>query len=523
MSYEDEELARIQAETIRRKQELEALQREELRRIQELERMKQRGAGNGYSPEMDSAFIQEQPAQQGYIQNPMPQQQYSGQYTQQPYQEQPYAQQYQEQACAEQTVQQRQKPSRQKERIQDPMPRKHRQRTYDPDQAVSDTEYLESFDDDYEDYDDYDEAYDVYEEETRSRRDRSGRDKKERTREDSRRRQSRDDYEEDYHRSKKEKHRNEKPKKKKKSPVKRFFRNLIIIILILLLAFGGAVWNITRKFNKIETEVSKRPDSMKHQIVNILLVGQDARDGQESQRSDSMIILSINQKTNNACMISLMRDTYVDIPGYGGNRLNAAYAYGGFDLLDQTIEENFDITIDGNMMVDFNGFLDAMSAIGSLKMDLTAEEAQYMNENPALGSNNDVSDEEWSLTEGENELTPSQILCYSRMRYVGNSDWDRTERQRKVISGVVSQVKHGHFIKGYKVASEAAPSITTDLSTFGMMRLASGLMTSGEMQSYIIPAENTYYADTVNGMAVLVPDIAANQQLIQEYMNGTAE
>ena len=151
------------------------------------------------------------------------------------------------------------------------------------------------------------------------------------------------------------------------------------------------------------------------------------------------------------------------------------------------------------------------------------EEAQYMNENPALGSNNDVSDEEWSLTEGENELTPSQILCYSRMRYVGNSDWDRTERQRKVISGVVSKVKHGHFIKGYKVASEAAPSITTDLSTFGMMRLASGLMTSGEMQSYIIPAENTYYADTVNGMAVLVPDIAANQQLIQEYMNGTAE
>ena len=146
-----------------------------------------------------------------------------------------------------------------------------------------------------------------------------------------------------------------------------------------------------------------------------------------------------------------------------------------------------------------------------------------MNENPALGSNNDESDEEWSLTEGENKLTPSQILCYSRMRYVGNSDWDRTERQRKVISGVVSQVKHGHFIKGYKVANKAAPSITTDLGNFGMMRMASGLMTSGDMDSYIIPAEGTYYADNVNGMAVLVPDLEANKKLIKDYMEGNVE
>lgn len=522
MSYEDEELARIQAETIRRKKELEALQLEELRRIQELERRKQMGVGEDYSPEADSAFIQnplqnqyEQYAEQQYAQQQYAQQQAA----QQAYEQQMYAQQVAAQQATQRAAAQQEQYVHEQQYVQNPMPRKHRKRTYDPDQAVSDTDYLESFDDDYDEYDDYDEAYEEYSEDTRGGR-KSGRDSREKNSRD-RGGRGRDDHHKSSNKGKKDNHRKEKPQKKKKNPVKKFFRNLIIIILILLLAFGGAVWNITRKFNKIDTEVSKRPDSMKHQIVNILLVGQDARDGQESQRSDSMIILSINQKTNNACMISLMRDTYVDIPGYGGNRLNAAYAYGGFDLLDQTIEQNFDITIDGNMMVDFNGFLDAMSAIGSLKMDLTAEEAQYMNENPALGSNNDVSDEEWSLTEGENELTPSQILCYSRMRYVGNSDWDRTERQRKVISGVVSQVKHGHFIKGYKVASQAAPSITTDLGTFGMMRLASGLVTSGEMQSYIIPAENTYYADTVDGMAVLVPDIAANQQLIQEYMNGT--
>ena len=254
--------------------------------------------------------------------------------------------------------------------------------------------------------------------------------------------------------------------------------------------------------------------------INILLIGEDARDGQTGQRTDTIIVLSLNRKKNITTMTSIMRDTYVNIPGHGGDRINAAYAYGGIDLLDQTIEENFGITIDGNMKVDFDGFLEAMAAVGSLDMELTAEEAQYMNENPALGSNNDVSDEEWNLKEGVNNLTPSQILCYSRMRYVGNSDWDRTERQRKVIAGVTSQVKHGHFIKGYKVASKAAPYISTDLKTGGMMKMAWNMVFGKETDSHLIPAEGTYYADNINGMAVLVPDIDANKAALQRYING---
>ena len=570
MSYEDEELARIQAETARRKQEIEALQREELRRIQELERQKNMGLGEGYSPEMDSAFVQSSGQNtgsnmnQGYIQNPMQNvnrgsqgygaqgygaqvsgtQGYGSQgydpnlgaYNQQNVSDDAYnsvQRQRNPQNSSQRNMQSQQGGQGQKNRQSQNRPRPQqntapRRRTFDPDQAVSDEEYLGSYEGETRRtkksknpnknaYRDEDMSRDYDEEEYERPHRKSG--KSSRSRQDERSRKKQDYYDESPEKIQKRMNKN----KKKKNPVKRFFRNLIIILLVLLLAFGAAVWNVTRKFNKIDSEAASRASSMKHKTVNILLIGQDARDGQESQRSDSMIIVSINQKENTACLISIMRDTYVDIPGYGGNRINAAYAYGGIDLLDQTIEQNFDITIDGNMMVDFNGFLDAMSAIGSLKMDLTAEEAQYMNENPALGSNNDESDEEWSLTEGENKLTPSQILCYSRMRYVGNSDWDRTERQRKVISGVVGQVKHGHFIKGYKVANEAAPSITTDLGNWGMMRMAAGLMTSGDMDSFLVPAEGTYYADTVNGMAVLVPDLEANKKLIQDYMNGNVE
>ena len=95
------------------------------------------------------------------------------------------------------------------------------------------------------------------------------------------------------------------------------------------------------KFDTLETEVSKKPDSMTGNIVNILLVGQDAREGQGGQRSDSMIVCSINKTKRTVTLISIMRDTYVQIPGYGGNRINAAFAFGGYDLLDKTIEENF--------------------------------------------------------------------------------------------------------------------------------------------------------------------------------------
>ena len=284
---------------------------------------------------------------------------------------------------------------------------KNRKRTYDPDQLVSDERFTESYDED-EDYDDeYEESYEEAEErELRKER-----------------------REKENHRNEKARIKQAKKDLKKKNKKNHFFRNLILFILIILMVVVGAIWNVTRRFEPISTEVAKRPGAMKGSVVNVLLIGQDARDGESGQRTDSIILLSINTAKNKVAMTSIMRDTYVDIPGYGGDRINAAYVYGGIDLLDQTIEENFGITIDGNAMVDFDGFLEAMTAVGDMKMTLTAEEAEYMNANPGFGSNNDASDEVWDLHEGENTLTPSQLLAYSRIRYVGNSDWERTDRE----------------------------------------------------------------------------------------------
>lgn len=525
---DDEELLRLRQEAEKRKKELEMLQMEELRRIRELEQKKMR---RSQADPYDSAFYDPAAYSEGANQGGRRPEGYpenQGGRRPEGYPEnqggrrpEGYPENQGGRRPTGHSGAPRQKSRDEYPEYDEPV---RKRRTYDPDQMVSDEVFSESYDqDEYDEYDDYDE-YDEYDEDMHDDRGRNVRSNKSRNRNSGQRVKDRnregDRGQRDSSRNRKEDKRAKKKMEKKKGGAGRFFRNLILFILILFLIFGGAVWNITRKFKNLDTEVSQRAGSMKGSVVNILLIGQDAREGESSQRSDTMIVISVNQKKNIVSMTSIMRDTYVNIPGYGGNKINAAFAYGGYDLLDQTIEENFGITIDGNAMVDFEGFLEAMTAVGSLKMDLTAEEAQYMNDNPALGSTTDESDEVWELTEGENNLTPSQILCYSRMRYVGNSDWDRTERQRKVISGVVSEVKHGHFIKGYKVANQAAPSISTDIKTLGMLRMAFGLITSGEMNSHIVPVEGTYYPDNVNGMAVLVPDLEANKSYFQKYIEG---
>ncbi|MCD7821339.1 MAG: LCP family protein [Clostridiales bacterium] len=113
-------------------------------------------------------------------------------------------------------------------------------------------------------------------------------------------------------------------------------------------------------------------------VVNVLLVGQDSRDGERSN-SDTMIILSINRNLNQISMVSLMRDIYVQIPGYENNKLNAAYLLGGFDLLDETISTNFGVAIDYNVEVDFEGFKDIVNTLGGIDVEMYQEEADYIN------------------------------------------------------------------------------------------------------------------------------------------------
>lgn len=248
-------------------------------------------------------------------------------------------------------------------------------------------------------------------------------------------------------------------------------------------------------------------------VMNILLIGQDRREGQGRQRSDSMIICSLNKKTNKIILSSVMRDLYVPIPGYSDNRINAAYQFGGMPLLDQVMEESLGIHIDGNVEVDFEGFIGALTQVGNLDIELNEAEAEYLNQ----------GNQGWALQAGVNSMTPEQLLAYSRVRYVGHSDWERTDRQRRVVMAAFNKVKGGSLTDLLDLADRILPYLTTDMSNSQILGCVYTVFTNGitEMESYRIPVEGTYSCQTLSyGMEVLVPDLNANSRYLQEYIYG---
>lgn len=249
-------------------------------------------------------------------------------------------------------------------------------------------------------------------------------------------------------------------------------------------------------------------------VINILLIGQDRRPGEGRARSDTMIICSINKNTDQIILTSVMRDLYVPIPGYSPNRINAAYQFGGMPLLDQVMEESLGIHIDGNVEVDFDGFLNSLSVLGNLDLELNAAEAKYMN---------DASGGKWTLQEGMNSMTPEQVLAYARNRSVGNSDWRRTERQRAVVISAFSKARSLGLTKMLELADEILPNLTTDMDNNTILGYVYTVLAGGmsDVQSYRIPVDGTYTCETLRvGMEVLVPNLAQNSQYLQSYIYG---
>ena len=234
-------------------------------------------------------------------------------------------------------------------------------------------------------------------------------------------------------------------------------------------------------------------------VVNILLIGRDAREGDEVSRSDSMILLSFNKETRKAVMTSFLRDLYVRIPGHGSNRLNAAYAYGGRELLDRTLEENFGLHVNGNIEVDFENFAGIIDVLGGVELELRQDEADFINQE--TGS---------SLTAGTQTLMGEQALMYARIRKLdADGDFSRTSRQRKMLSALMYSFRDTNVTGMVRLISQLLPLIDTDMSSIQLVRYAATclpVLASSDPVSQSIPSAGTYQDKTIDGMAVLVAD-----------------
>lgn len=261
-------------------------------------------------------------------------------------------------------------------------------------------------------------------------------------------------------------------------------------------------------------------------VYNILLIGCDARNVNERSRSDTMIILSINKKTEKIVMTSVMRDIYCTIPGVGNTRLNHAYAYGGAALLMETIECNFGIHIDDYISINFYGFMDVIDAIGGVTLDVSAEEIKVMNGyigglNSLLGEDSSTDKLEESQA-GTLLLNGKQALAYSRVRYVGNADFERTSRQRTVLTAVAEKAKSMSLSELNDLMNAALPCVTTNLTQGKVLSLMlhAGTYLNYDIESARIPIDGSWQNLNIRGMAVLGIDFGENKEYWLEQVYG---
>lgn len=317
----------------------------------------------------------------------------------------------------------------------------------------------------------------------------------------------------------------EEQEEERKSGFGKFISVLICFFVLLGIAWYVGMSGIYGKMEYNRTE-QLADESMKDRgVVNILLIGTDARSSEEAGRSDAMILLSVSPKTKTVHMTSLLRDMYVEIPGHDGNRLNAAYAYGGPELLLETVSLNFDMDVNRYIVVDFRTFANLVDAVGGVDIELSNEEVQwvnaYLNEYNMLRDMPLETDYLDTSLSGVIHLNGPQALAYSRNRYIG-SDFGRTERQRKVLGAVADNIGTAIVKNPMELLDGVFSELTTNLTKSECLQLS---LMSGKLLTYdiiqgSIPLSGTYRDATIRGMAVLEVDFEKNKEYIRSEIYG---
>lgn len=230
-------------------------------------------------------------------------------------------------------------------------------------------------------------------------------------------------------------------------------------------------------------------------IQNILLIGSDTRNSTANGLSDTVMLASINKKTNKIHLVSFMRAMYVNIPTQPSRwwMLNAAYSWGGPKLLMQTLESNFRVKIDDFVVVDFSGFEQLINIVGGVEIELTSAEAQQVNR---YGGGN--------FTAGTHTLNGKQALAYARIRKI-DTDFKRTGRQRQVVEKLIQKAVHMNLGQLNQFANQLLPLINTSLSDSEILSLATSApkYINYAIDQMMLPIENDHALneeDTFVGM-----------------------
>ena len=229
----------------------------------------------------------------------------------------------------------------------------------------------------------------------------------------------------------------------------------------------------------------KKFDSLKKNkgVSNILLIGSDSKNFDNVGRSDAMMILTIDDKNKSIKLTSLVRDTLVNIPGHGYEKLTHAYAYGGAKLLLDTIEQNFKISIKDYAAVNFNSFIDLVDVLGGVEVNVKEKEIDHLNDvivNSFNTSNKEAEEPQFIRSDGKQLLNGYQALAYVRIRKV-DSIYERDTRQREVLKSIADKLVELPITNYPKVIKKILPYVDVNISMSKLINLA---ITSKEIYNY---------------------------------------
>ncbi len=300
--------------------------------------------------------------------------------------------------------------------------------------------------------------------------------------------------------------------RKKKSVV------LIILLSLFLLAFGSIAYvnslldHIDRTSKPVITsdlgiseDVKKKRVRNSYKAVNIALFGIDYEKG-DMGRTDTIIIFTIDRPHNAVKMSSIMRDSYVDISGYGKDKINHAYVFGGPQLAIKTLNENFDLAITKYISVNFSDFCSIIDKLGGIEMTVSDDEATEI---PGLKNG------------GTYTLTGDQALAYTRIRCLSGGDYERTLRQRTLLEKLYSMMINRPVSQYSDIAEELFPMIHTNLTNREIMIYCTYIATSKpELKQSRFPKDDMSSGERINGTYYLVFNEQETVDAIHKFMFG---
>ena len=310
--------------------------------------------------------------------------------------------------------------------------------------------------------------------------------------------------------------------KKSRAIIKGLILGLLILAAMVCSAFYMLRCSYSSNYvqnQDMETSyeyLSQASDEMVSGTYNLLLIGVDRRTDDWYGNSDAMILITVNHNVKKIFMTSFMRDLYADIPGHGVMKLNAAHAIGGGSLLVETLESNYDVVIDNYARVDFESMIGIVDLLGGVDIDVSEaeEKVDYDYINSMCQSQEKNAEDYLITTSGMMHLDGMQAVAYSRIRYVGNSDYERTSRQREVLTELFGTIKEMSIEELTKLINEAMPFVTHNVDELTLLKL---IAKSSDLMSYELVEERIPYDGLYTSKnEMLIPDFNATIERLHE-------